>query len=119
MLLLLVLLLVLWLVLGIRLMGQVIVMGRWTVDYGQMNGRDMVLICMRMVKLWHLLIVIMMRWWRRLLLWLLLLVMVILITIKMGHLKMQLMIHATTVNRARNWGHVLLRLDFQWAQQRR
>lgn len=80
----------------------------------KVDGRDMVLMGMRMVYLRLLLIVIMMRWELRLLT--LVVVLVAVIVMMMGHLKMQLMIHAATVNRARNWGHVLLRLDFQWTQ---
>lgn len=79
------------------------------------RGRDMVLMGMRMVDL---LLLIMMRW-ELLLLLLQLMVVVAVIVMMLGlGLKMHLMIHATTVNRARNWGHVLLRLDFQWTQQR-
>lgn len=85
----------------------------------EVDGRDMVLMGMRMVVDLLLLIVIMMRWELLLLLRLLLMVEIaVAVIVKMlGHLKMQLMIHAT-VNRARNWGHVLLRLDFQWTEQR-
>lgn len=84
----------------------------------EVDGRDMVLMGMRMVVDLLLLMVIMMRWELLLLRLLLMVEIAVAVIVKMlGHLKMQLMIHAT-VNRARNWGHVLLRLDFQWTEQR-
>lgn len=103
---------------------------------GQMDGRDMVLMGMLRMVLWLLLLLLMV------LMCLLLIVvmktvMVLLLLMSviaqllgwwlwwLRPLKMQLMrMITTTVNRARNWGHVLLRFDFdfqgtqQWRRQR-
>lgn len=100
---------------------------------GQMDGRDMVLMGMLRMVLWLLLLLLMV------LMCLLLIVvmktvMVLLLLMPviaqllgwwLRPLKMQLMrMITTTVNRARNWGHVLLRFDFdfqgtqQWRRQR-
>lgn len=75
---------------------------------GMDDGRDMTLMEMRMVLLLRMVLIML----------IVILVLVAVIIVVMMSLKVQRMIHASAVNRARNWGHVLLRLDLQRTQQR-